>query len=108
MIKKKSHTDKKINNNSSLKFHMSRTIGIVLIIISFGVYIQALPLMLILLGGIIGVMSDGQFADVDTIVWAITSIGVLVPTLYAMITFWKFLWKKFVLNASKLNITKIK
>ena len=92
MIKKNSLGD----DSLVVKRIMRRIVGFTIISVTFGMYIQALPIIFVFLGSMIGVYADTIYDDANTIVWVLTSVGLMAPTIYALIRWCQYIWSDFI------------
>lgn len=76
-----------------------RLIGIFVILVTVTIYYQVLPLAFVFLGGYIGVGADSPISDI--IIWTLSSVGLLVPSIYLFIQIVRFLWKKIIIDLLK-------
>ena len=78
------------------KFIGSRIFGMFVLVMSAGLFVQALPLVYVFIGVYLGLPAEVSFTDMDTLVWMLTSISMMILILYAFITWMKFIWRRFV------------
>jgi hypothetical protein len=98
MIKKKQQAsespDKKITVNKNT--FIRKTIGLALLVISASVFIQGIPLMFVFIGAYLGVPADATIGNMDTMIWLLTCVTMMVLVLYAFLTWMKCLWRQFM------------
>lgn len=70
--------------------------GVGIIFMSFGVYVQALPLIIVFLGSMIGVYAETDYDEANTIIWILTSVGFMIPAIIAFYKWCQFIWFRFV------------
>lgn len=70
--------------------------GVVFILTSLSLYVQAVPLLYVFVGGYVGVAFQGTPNTTDLMVWAFASLSVLVPTVYGFIQWIRFLYRRFI------------
>jgi hypothetical protein len=111
MLTKKAQTPKLTGNKTvpmNKNTFTSKVLGIILLSMSLSVFVQAVPLMYIFIGGYLGVPSDAKIGSMDTMVWILTSVTMMILSLYTFITWMKFLWRRFITNPTPLRLWKKK
>lgn len=76
----------------SAKTIFKSIMGIILIGISVSVYIQALPLTIIFLGGMLGIPVKTEAAPADMLVWGVSGIGIAGLITYSLIRLCGVIW----------------
>lgn len=79
-----------------------RTLGIILLIVSMGAFFQIVPLTLVFVGGYLGVQPNATYTEMDTIIWAISSVAFIVPMVWAFIKWVKYIWARFIIHPISL------
>lgn len=86
-----------IKDNKKLrKLLLMRTLGSVILLVSTGVFLQTLPILFIFAGAYLGIPATIDYANTDTLVWLLTSTGILVLSLYGYIVYIKGIWNFFM------------
>lgn len=78
----------------------SRILGVGLLILSFAVYLQLVPLSLVLVGGMMGLGADDPVVSADGVVWILSSAAMLAPMVYFFIRWVQYLWVRFIRRPS--------
>lgn len=79
-----------------------RFVGLMLVTISGTMYAQLVPLTLVFMGGYLGIQPDATINQMDTLIWALTGIALLVPMGWIFIRWLQFVWTRFILNPARL------
>lgn len=79
-----------------------RALGIVLLVVSMGAYFQIVPLTLVFIGGYLGVQPGASYGEMDTLIWAMTGIAVIIPMVWAFIKWVKYVWVRFIIRPISL------
>lgn len=102
MIKKNATTHltpvNPVVTNTKTSPFLSRGLGAILLAMSLSVFAQGIPLMFVFIGAYLGVPAEAKIGDMDTMVWLLTSLTMMILVLYAFISWMKFLWRRFVTN----------
>lgn len=85
----------------SAKTTFKSIMGIILIGISVSVYLQALPLTIIFLGGMLGIPATSDAAPADMLVWGVSGIGVAGLVTYSLIRLCGAIWHGMVKQKHK-------
>lgn len=80
----------------------TRVFGAFLLAMSVSVFAQGIPLLFVFIGAYLGVPAEATINDMDTMVWLLTSITMMVVAVYAFITWMKFVWSRFITNPTSL------
>lgn len=109
MLTKKAQTPK-VTGNKTVPMNKNtfalKGLGFILLAMSLSVFVQAVPLMYIFIGGYLGIPADARVGNMDTMVWILTSVTMMILTLYAFITWMKFVWRRFITNPTPLQLWK--
>lgn len=87
---------------------LTKTVGVILLSFSLSVFIQGVPLMFVFIGAYLGVPVDAKVGNMDTMIWLLTSVTMMLLALYGFITWMKFLWRRFITNPAPLGLFKKK
>lgn len=79
-----------------------RALGVMLLTLSAAVYLQLVPLTLVMLGGYLGVQPDAGLNNMDTLIWGITGFAVVVPMVWVFIKWVKYIWGRFIVQPLSL------
>lgn len=93
---------------SNTKPFLSKGLGAIILAISLSVFMQGIPLMFVFIGAYLGVPADAKVSNMDTMVWLLTSVTMMLLALYTFIAWMKFLWRKFITNPAPLHLFKKK
>lgn len=85
----------------SAKTTFKSIIGIILIGMSVSVYVQALPLTIIFLGGMLGIPVKTEAAPADMLVWGVSGIGIAGLVTYSLIRLCGVIWHGMVKQKHK-------
>lgn len=99
--------DTKENENNiknNVKKSVVRALGVFLLGASVSIYVQALPLVFVFLGGYMRLPSDGSATIMDLSIWILTCVGILIPSIYVFIVWMKFVWRRFVKNPQSFTL----
>lgn len=87
---------------------LSKVLGAIFLSLSLSVFIQGVPLMFVFIGAYLGVPAEARVGDMDTMIWLLTSVTMMLLALYTFITWMKFLWRRFITNPKPLSLPKKK
>lgn len=76
--------------------------GVALVLFSVSVFMQAVPLMYVFIGAYLGLPADATIGSVDSIVWILTSLTLMLLVVYGFIRWMTFLTKRFFIQAKPL------
>ena len=83
-----------------------RILGVGILAMSLSVFVQSVPLLFVFLGGILGVHPDAKASDMDTMVWLLTSVTMMVLSLYVFIRWIRYVGRRFIIEARPLAFRK--
>lgn len=83
-------------NMSKGSLFMTRAFGILSIGISFSVFVQLIPFLFLFLAGYIGVPADKSLNNMNSMVWILTCVTIMLVTVYGFIAWMKFLWRRLI------------
>lgn len=83
---------------------VSRVIGLIAVAFTFAMFVQVVPLLLVFTGGILGIAADSPVQSVDGVIWILTSISLLIPLVYFLIQWVKYLCVRFVVRPGPLPL----
>lgn len=89
---------------NNVKKSVLRAVGVFLLGASISIYVQALPLVFVFLGGYMRLPSDGSATIMDLSIWILTCVGILIPSIYVFIVWMKFVWQRFVRNPQSFTL----
>lgn len=92
------------NARNNVKKSVLRAVGVILLGVSTSIYVQVLPLVFVFLGGYMRLPLKGSATIMDLSIWILTCVGILIPSIYAFITWMKFVWKRFVRNPQSFTL----
>ncbi|MGX1195852.1 hypothetical protein [Metabacillus sp. SLBN-84] len=90
------------------KTFATKAFGAFLLAMSTSVFVQGIPLMFVFIGAYLGVPADAAAGDMDTMVWLLTSVTMMILAVYGFIKWMKFLWRRFITNPAPLFLFKKK
>lgn len=76
--------------------------GVALVLFSVSVFIQFVPLMYVFIGAYLGIKADATIGSIDSIVWILTSLTLMLIVVYGFIRWMTFLTKRFFIQAKPL------
>lgn len=94
--------DAKSNNQSKLSRYMIRTTGAFFLALSVSIYAQLVPLLFVFIGAYLGIPSDASMNDMDSMIWLLTSITMMILSIFAFIAWIKFVWRRFITDPKPL------
>lgn len=105
MLTKKAEAHKPSTNKTvpmNKKSFVTRALGVIFLAISVSVFVQGIPLLYVFLGAYLGVPADAKVSNMDTMIWLLTCLTMMILALYAFISWTKFLWRRFIANPRPL------
>lgn len=99
------NVDTHTNTSMSSKI-TTRIIGLITLGMSTSMFVQGLPFLFIFLGGMMGIPTDAKFTSIDTVIWLLTSVAMMIVAVYVFITWMKYVWRRFVVEATPLFRSK--
>ncbi|MCR6108736.1 hypothetical protein HXA34_20780 [Salipaludibacillus agaradhaerens] len=81
---------------------LTKLFGVCLLIASLSVFAQGIPLMFVFIGAYLGVPADAVIGNMDTMIWLLTSVTMLILSVYAFVSWMKFLWRRFIIDPKPL------
>ena len=87
--------ESKIALTTGKKFAI-RALGAFILAMSVSVFAQGIPLLFVFIGAYLGVPADATINDMDTMVWVLTSVTMMIVAVYAFITWMKFVRRRFI------------
>lgn len=79
-----------------------RFVGLMLVTISVTMYAQLVPLTLVFMGGYLGIAPDASLNQMDTLIWAMTGVALIVPMGWVFLRWLQYVWTRFLLHPSRL------
>lgn len=83
------------NKESKKKGYALKALGAFIMAMSVSVFVQAVPFMFLFIGAYLGIPADAPI-NMDTMVWLLTSVTMMILAVYGFILWMKFLWRKFM------------
>lgn len=80
-----------------------RLIGCLGLLATTSLLVQGIPLLFIFLGGMMGIPADANINTMDTMIWLLTCVTMMMFVLYVSIAWLKFLWNRFILKATPFH-----
>ncbi|MGC6586659.1 hypothetical protein ACPV3A_17030 [Paenibacillus sp. Dod16] len=81
---------------SKAAMFVSRSVGVFTLGISVSLFVQLVPFIFLFLAGYIGVPADKSLNNLNSMVWILTSVTVMIVTVYGFITWMKFVWHRLI------------
>lgn len=81
-----------LNGEKRFKYFFKCGIGVVVILLSFGVYLQTLPYCFVFLGNLIGIYAGTEYDEANTVIWIMMSVGLLMPYMIVLFKWSRFIW----------------
>lgn len=78
-----------------------RGIGAVILFLSIAQYMQGLPLVFIVVASYMNLPLNAEPLSLDWTVWALSSIGVMVPLMLLIIAWVRYVWRYTIIDANK-------
>lgn len=111
MLTKKAQAPKP-TGNKTVPMHKntfaSKVLGAIILSMSLSVFVQGVPLMYVFIGGLLGLPADAKIGSVDTMIWILTSVTMMLLSLYTFIAWMKFVWRRFITNPTPMRLWKKK
>ncbi|MCC2248987.1 hypothetical protein JUJ52_03315 [Virgibacillus sp. AGTR] len=80
----------------------TRILGVIFLTMSVSVFAQGIPLMFVFIGAYLGIPTDATVGEMDTMVWLLTSVTMMILAVYAFLAWMKYLWRIFITNPKTL------
>ncbi|WP_078598688.1 hypothetical protein [Evansella clarkii] len=84
------------------KHLLTRMFGALLLLVSGSMFMQGIPLMFVFIAAYLGIPADATVGGIDTMVWLLTSVTMMVLAIYVFIVWIKFIWGRFITNPKPL------
>ncbi|OMF76777.1 hypothetical protein [Paenibacillus glucanolyticus] len=81
---------------SKASVFVSRAVGVFTLGISVSLFVQLVPFVFLFLAGYIGVPADKSLNNLNSMVWILTSVTVMIVTVYGFIAWMKFVWHRLI------------
>lgn len=75
---------------------VQKAIGLVLLLVSVSVFAQGIPFMFLFIAAYMGLPVDATVGDMNSVVWLLTSVTMMIVALYAFHKWSKFLVARFI------------
>lgn len=97
----KTSTDSNPSNNK-LTGLIVRAIGAFFLLMSVSLFVQVIPLIYVFTGAYLSIPTDAEIGDMDTMVWLLTCVTIMLIAVYGFIQWMKWLWNRFIINPKPL------
>lgn len=98
----KTSTDSNFDKNRKRTSYIVRAIGAFFMLISVSFFVQIIPLVYVFTGAYLSIPADAKIGDMDTMVWLLTCVTIMLIAVYGFIQWMKWLWNRFILNPKPL------
>ncbi|WP_145142329.1 hypothetical protein [Paenibacillus sp. Y412MC10] len=75
---------------------MTRAVGVFTLGISISFFVQLLPFVFLFVAGYIGVSANKSLNDMNSMVWILTCVTIMLVTAYGFIAWMKFVWRRLI------------
>lgn len=81
---------------SKVALFMTRAVGIFTLGMSVSLFVQLVPFVFLFVAGYIGVPADKTLNNMNSMVWILTCITIMLVTVYGFIAWMKFVWRSLI------------
>ncbi|MCL6663441.1 hypothetical protein [Paenibacillus amylolyticus] len=78
---------------SKVSLFMTRAVGIFTLGMSLSLFVQLMPFVYLFVAGYIGVPADKSLDNMNSMVWILTCVTIMLVTVYGFIAWMKFVWR---------------
>jgi hypothetical protein len=89
-------------NMSKGTLFMTRVFGFISLALSVSLFVQLVPFLFLFVAGYIGVPADKSLNNMNSMVWILSCVTIMLVTVYGFIAWMKFLWRRLIIQPKSI------
>ncbi|MBD7970315.1 hypothetical protein [Paenibacillus gallinarum] len=81
---------------SKASLFMTRVFGIFTLGLSVSLFVQLVPFVFLFVAGYIGIPADKSLNNMNSMVWILTCVTIMLVIVYGFIAWMKFVWRRLI------------
>lgn len=88
---------------SKVALFMARAVGVFTLGMSVSLFVQLVPFVFLFVAGYIGVPADKTLDNMNSMVWILTCVTIMLVTVYGFIAWMKFVWRHLISQPKSIS-----